>query len=154
MSHKHITPEQQNELSVLLRAGVLQKDIAEILGKTPSAISQEINRNSENGKYHAGKAKLKKKERRIEANQRFRKIENNVWLKRYVVRKLKLYWSPEQISGRLKIDYPDEKDKWIGKDSIYKFIYSKEKKLVKHLRCQKGKYRRRYGTRIREKERE
>ncbi|MFC1644869.1 IS30 family transposase [Patescibacteria group bacterium] len=154
MSHKHITPEQQNELSVLIRAGVLQKDIAEILGKTPSAISQEISRNGENGKYHAGKAKEKTKERRIKANQRFRKIKNNEWLRKYIIRKLFLYWSPEQISGRLKIDYPDDKSKWIGKDSIYNFIYSERKDLVKYLRCQKGNYRRRYGTRIREKERE
>lgn len=154
MSQCHITPEQRNELSVLLRAGVLQKDIAEILGKTPSAISQEISRNSENGKYHAGKAKEKTKERRIKANQRFRKIENNEWLKKYIIRKLLLYWSPEQISGRLRIDYPDDKSRWIGKDSIYAFIYSERKDLVKYLRCQKGKYRRRYGTRIREKERE
>ena len=43
---------------------------------------------------------------------------------------------------------------WIGKDSIYKYIYNQRKDLVKYLRCQKGKYRRRYGTRIREKQRE
>ena len=36
----------------------------------------------------------------------------------------------------------------------YKFIYEKRKDLVKYLRCQKGKYRRRYDTRIREKQRE
>ncbi|MFC1609163.1 IS30 family transposase, partial [Patescibacteria group bacterium] len=154
MSQCHITPEQRNELSVLLRAGILQKDIAKILGKSPSGISQEISRNSVDGKYHAGKAKKKTKERRIRANQRFRKIRNNEWLRGYIIRKLLLYWSPEQISGRLKIDYPDDKSKRIGKDSIYDFIYSKRKDLVKHLRCQKGKYRRRYGTRIREKERE
>jgi IS30 family transposase len=75
MSHKHITPEQRNELSVLLRAGVLQKDIALILNKTPSAISQEISRNKIKSKYHARIAKEKTKNRRVVANQRFRKIE-------------------------------------------------------------------------------
>jgi IS30 family transposase len=52
------------------------------------------------------------------------------------------------------LDYHQNKNKHIGKDSIYKFIYAKEKGLIKYLRCQKGKYRRRYGTRIREKQRE
>jgi predicted transcriptional regulator len=33
---------QQNEIAVLLRANTKQKDIANILGFTPSAISQEI----------------------------------------------------------------------------------------------------------------
>jgi len=151
----HITLEQKNELSILLRSGVSQKNIAKLLEKTPSAISQEIIRNRDsNGKYHAGHAKKKTIARRIKANQRFRKINNNKWLEKYVIKKLKKFWSPEQISGRLKIDYPNEKDKQIGKDSIYNFINFERKDLIKYLRCQKGKYRRRYGTRIREKERE
>lgn len=154
MSNKHITSEQRNELSVLLRTEVKQKDIAEILGKTSSAISQEIQRNSINGKYHARIAKEKTKERRIEANQRFRKIENNQWIRKYITRKLKEHWSPEQISGRIKTKWRNDKSKWIGKDSIYEYIYSKRKDLVKYLRCKKGKYRRRRGTRIREKQRE
>ena len=48
----------------------------------------------------------------------------------------------------------ERKEKHIGKDSIFKFIYNQRPDLVKYLRCQKGKYRRRYGTRIREKQRE
>ena len=154
MSCEHITPEQRNELSVLLQTGVLQVDIAKILRKSEPAISKEIKRNSVDGKYHARLAKEQTRSRRISANQRFRKIENNFWLRRYIIKKLKLYWSPEQIAGRLKINYPNDKDKRIGKDSIYKFVCFKRKDLVKYLRCKKGKYRRRYGTRIREKERE
>jgi len=156
MSYTHITSNQRNELSALLKAKLKQKDIAQLLGKTPSAISQELTRNGvdNNIGYDARIAKVRTKERRIKANTRFRKIDNNEWLKRYIIRKIKRYWSPEQISGRLKLSYPDEKDRWIGKDSIYKYVYSERKDLVKYLRCQKGKYRRRYGTRIREKERE
>lgn len=48
MSHKHITSFQRNELSTLLRAGLKQKDIARLLGKTPSAICQELKRNETN----------------------------------------------------------------------------------------------------------
>ena len=70
------------------------------------------------------------------------------------MKKIKKYWSPEQIAGRLKRKYPLDKSKHIGKDTIYKYIYSKRRDLVKYLRCQKGKYRRRYGTRMREKQRE
>ena len=71
-----------------------------------------------------------------------------------MIKKMRKYWSPEQIAGRLKTVYPYDKTKHIGKDSIYKYIYNQRKDLVKYLRCQKGKYRRRYGTRIREKQRE
>lgn len=156
MSYSHFKPEQRNELSALLRAGLKQKDIAKLLGKTASAVCQELKRNPANNKtgYNAGLAKTNTARRRIEANQRFRKIENNVWLRNYIVRKIKKYWSPEQISGRIKRLWPEDKNRHIGKDSIYDFIYEKRKDLVKRLRCQKGKYRRRYGTRIREKQRE
>ena len=156
MSYYHFKPEQRNELSALLRAGLTQKRAADLLGKTASAVCQELKRNPADTKigYDAGLAKKKTKERRITANQRFRKIENNKWLKNYLIGKIKKYWSPEQIAGRLKRNWPNDKNRHIGKDSIYKFIYAERKDLVKRLRCQKGKYRRRYGTRIRAKQRE
>ena len=154
MLHKHFTLKQRNELSALLRAKIKKKDIAKLLNKDRTSVWRERKRAETNGIYYVRKAKRLAKEKRIKANARFRKIENNKWLRRYIVKKLKMYWSPEQISGRLKTDYPCNRIKHIGKDSIYKFIYSKRKDLVKYLRCQKGKYRRRYGTRIREKQRE
>lgn len=156
MPYIHFKPEQRNELSALLRAGLKQKDIAKLLGKSPAAVSQELKRNPADNLtgYDARIAKENTKRRRIEANKRFRKIENNQWLRNYIVRKTKKYWSPEQISGRLGEKWSEDKTKQIGKDSIYDFLYEKRKDLVKYLRCQKGKYRRRYGTRIREKQRE
>jgi IS30 family transposase len=149
---KQITSDQRNEIYALKRAGHKQKDIARLLHKDPSSISRELKRNrNEAGRYLARPAKLKTKKRRINANERFKKIENNEALRRYVVKKLKKYWSPEQIAGRWSKEH---KIKHIGKDSVYKFVYEKRKDLVRYLRCQKGKYRRRYGTRLREKQRE
>jgi transposase, IS30 family len=156
MPYSHFTPEQRNELSALIRARIKKKDIACQLGKDRSTIWRELNRNKTNNKqrYDARRAKEKNKSRRISANSRFRKLEHQQWLRNYVNKKIKKYWSPEQIAGRLKRKYPHDKTKHIGKDSIYKYIYNQRKDLVKYLRCQKGKYRRRYGTRIREKQRE
>ena len=156
MSYNHITSFQRNEISALLRAGLKQNKIAELLEKTPSAICQELKRNPADNKtgYDARIAKEKTKGRRIRANERFKKAENNEWIRRYIVRNTKKYWSPEQISGRIKRKWPDDRSRHIGKDSIYEYLYNERKDLVRYLRCQKGKYRRRYGTRIREKQRE
>ena len=149
---RHITNDQRNEIYALKRAGHKQKDIAHLLHKDPSAISRELNRNkSDSGKYLARGAKLKTKERRINANKRFKKIEHDAKLRKYIVKKLKKYLSPEQVAGQWNKRRQNQR---IGKDTIYKFVYEKRKDLVKYLRCQKGKYRRRYGTRIREKQRE
>src|SRR5680860_895997 len=151
MSHSHFKSFQRNELAVLLRAGFKQNKIAELLGKTASAVCQELKRNGADNKsgYDVGLAKKMTEQRRVTANKRFKKIENNQWLRIYVIRNIKKYWSPEQISGRIKEKWPNDKSRQFSKDSIYNYIYSHQKKLVKYLRCQKGKYRRRHGTRIR-----
>lgn len=152
MPYKHFTPSKRNELAALLRAKVKKKKIARQLNKHRTTIWREKKRGAgANGRYYTRQANRLAREKRIKANARFRKIENDKYLKRYVVKKLRKYWSPEQIAGRWSKNH---KRKHINKDTIYKFIYAKRKDLVKYLRCQKGKYRRRYGTRMREKQRE
>ncbi|MDK2949000.1 MAG: transposase, family [Patescibacteria group bacterium] len=149
MSYTHITPINRNELAILLRTQIKQKEIARLLNKHRTSIWREKKRNSkEDGMYNARTAKKRTKERRIKANQRFRKIDNNSNLKKIIIKHLKIYLSPEEISGRLK-----NKGARIGKDSIYSFIYEDRQGLVKFLRCQKGKYRRKRGTSIRIKQR-
>jgi len=152
MSYTHIRSAQRNELSVLLRLQTQQKDIARILKKDRTTIWREIKRNG--AKYNAGEAKKNSMRRQVAGHKQQRKIENSPWLRNYIHKKIRKRWSPEQISGRIKKLWPDDKKRQIGKDSIYKYLYEDRKDLVKYLRCQKGKYRRRYGTRIREKERE
>ncbi len=95
MSFKHITPNQRNELSVLLRAGLKRNQIAKLLNKTSSAVCQELKRNPAINKtgYDARLAKENSKNRRINANSKFKKIKNNKWLKVCIIRKLKKYWS-------------------------------------------------------------
>ena len=156
MSYSHITPDQRNELSGMLAVKASKRDIALALKKDRTTIWRELKRNGSDNKrgYDAKVAKEKTKERRIIANSRFRKINKSPWIRIYIIRNIKKYWSPEQISGRIKRKWPDRFERHIEKDSIYEFIYKERKDLVKYLRCQKGKYRRRHGTRIREKERE
>jgi IS30 family transposase len=153
MPYTHISLSQRNELSALLRAKTTQKEIAKLLKKHRITIWRELKRNRDK-KYHAGLAKDKTEQRQIAAHKKQRKIENNSWLRNYIIKKIKKRWSPEQIAGRLKKKWPNDKSRHIGKDSIYKYIYEIRKDLVKYLRCQKGQYRRKYGTRIRAKQRE
>ena len=109
------------------------------------SIWREIKRNSINGKYLPSVAKRLSKERKT---HRKKKIENDRVLKKYILDKLKLYWSPEQIAGRLR-----KENIVIVHETIYGYII-RHKKLKEVLRCQKGKHRRRHGTVKREKARE
>lgn len=145
MSYKHFTRDDRIKLSVLLKTGVGRKEIGRILKKDGISIWREIKRNSVRGKYLPSFAKKLSRERKT---HRKKKIENDEWLKKYILQKLKLYWSPEQIAGRLR-----RENIVIVHETIYGYII-RHKKLKKYLRCQKGKYRRRHGTVPREKARE
>ena len=83
MPYKHFTPEQKNQLSILLRARTRKKKIAELLRKGRTTIWREVKRGTGvNGKYYLRKSKRIAKEKRIKANARFRKIENDKFLKK------------------------------------------------------------------------
>lgn len=153
MSYSHLTHLDRVKLATLLRAGISQKDIARELGKAPSTISRELQRNPTQNKagYDVRVAQTSTIDRRIKANQRFRKIRNNQWLEEYIKKKLRLFWSPDEIAGRLN---RDAGRKIISGEAIYQYIYFDNPKYKKYLRCQKGRYRRKRGTILREKQRE
>ena len=150
-SYQHLTQNDRIMLSALKRKGLTQSEIARELGKNQSSISRELQRNREDDfTYHAGEAKRKACKRRNKANQKLKRIANDPWLEKYVLKKLKVYWSPEQIAGRVR----EIHGVIVCHETIYKYIYHEHPDLKGYLRCRKGKYRRRYGTKIREKKRE
>lgn len=145
MSYKHFTKDDRIKLSVLLSAKVSRKEISRILNKDTTSIWREINRNDVKGKYLPSVASRETRKRK---GHRQKKIENDAWLRKHILERLKLYWSPEQIAGRLR-----REGIVVCHETIYGYII-RHKKLKKYLRCQKGKYRRRHGTLKREKTRE
>lgn len=154
MSYAQLTGEQRATLAALRRLGHTQQEVADQIGVSQPTVSRELTRNhicNQSG-YDARVAGRKTAERRVTANQRFHKlVHNNPKLRQYVTSKLKIYWSPEQISGRLN---RHRKKKLISHQAIYDFIYQERPDLMKYLRCQKGKWRRKYGTRKRGKARD
>jgi IS30 family transposase len=125
-----------------------QKDIAKQLNRHSSTISRELSRGAFKNvsHYYVIAAEKRKTAKRLLANYRFRKINNNVQLVRYIEEKLKLYWSPEQIAGRLKLEFGFTV---ICHETIYQYIYKQHPEFKKYLRCRKGRYRRRSGTEAR-----
>lgn len=149
MSHQQIKHKRRVELAALLRAGLKQSKVAALFGVHRSTISRELSRNG-GKKYSVRCAQKKSEERRKRANKRFRKIEHDENLRRHIIRKIKKYWSPEQVAGRLKREHGGT---IICHETIYSFIYEKRPDLLKYLRCKKGRYRRRYGSKKRHQER-
>ncbi len=103
MSRKHFSLEQRKILEKLLAKNMSISDIADLLSFSRSAIYQEIRRNKNyKNKYIAETAHYKATFRRKRASEQ--KQKETPELIEYIRNKLTNLLSPEQISGRMKID--------------------------------------------------
>lgn len=116
-----------------------KSEIAVRLSRSKSTISRCVSRYSnEKGLFEAETVWEKIKENRRN-RKGHRKILSDDLLKKYVLEKLEISWTPEQIAGRWKIST----GKTICHETIYQFVYQYHPHLVKlHFRRKGKKYRR------------
>lgn len=110
------------EILILLKRGYSHREISRALGINHSSISREIKRNSVKGIYSPDKANHKAVVRREKSKYQGMKIRGDTELEDYVREKLKLRWSPEEISGRLK--NINKHIAYVSSRGIYKYLYS------------------------------
>ncbi len=143
MSYTQLTREQRYQIYALRKEQHSQKQIAANLGVHPATISRELCRNHGQRGYRPKQAdELAQARKQARSKPR---ITPQAWA--LVGSALRQEWSPEQISGRLKV----EKKIKISHERIYQYIYADKRAggdLYRHLRCQK-KRRKRYGSRSR-----
>ena len=151
MAHTHLTKEQRFKIQTWLEDGLSQAETARRLGKNKSTISRELQKNRyPSGRYHGGHADLVSRQRRKIGRRQTKKLVKDKKLRRAVLRRLQKHDSPEQVHGRRKrLGKPS-----VCHETIYRYLYSERKDLIPLLRQKKGKYRRRWGTKAREKARE
>lgn len=147
MSHRHLTVEEREIIAFMHAKGHPQVEIATAVNKSQSTISRELHRNrSRDGRYRPVAAQRKARRRRRGANQvRGRKLDHSV-LRVYVRRRLKKYWSPEQIAGRMLFDHPADPFMRISHETIYAWIWEDKRRgglWYKRLRQGHKKYKRR-----------
>lgn len=151
---KHFTKKDRIELAAYLKVGLNHNECADKLGFTRSAVSKEIKKNKDPDSVYRGCSAHKRYlQRRKESKKIARIIENDKRLQRYIIYRLKKKDSPEQIAGR---NYLRKKYQKVSHETIYQWIYNSRPDLKKYLRIlgKKGKYRRKRGTKNREKARE
>ena len=148
MSYTHFTLEERKYLQQLLSEGYSFRKIAEILERSPSTISREVNRNKAkyrphrkpDNKYwynhwHAYKCYIRRRREQVRAAL---PPETKEW--NYIVEGLKQYWSPETICGRWNEEFPERKPLCVS--TIYRYIKLgkfKEITVKQHLR-RRGKF--------------
>jgi len=130
--YKRLSVNEREEISRMLAQKCSFQDIAKSLGRYTSTISREVGAGSCNKyTYRANKAQA-----RAVRNSRKRKagkyvLDENIRLKRYVYRKLRLKWSPDQIVKNLKKDYPTDMTMRISPESIYTYLFVLPKGTLK-----------------------
>lgn len=149
MPYHHLTLAEREVISQLRYSGASLSQIAGRLWRSPGTISREIERNTMPGwdRYWAHLAQWVSDLRRSSSKRPFAQHAVRVWS--YVGAKLKEGWSPEQIAGRIKREYPEDESMRISHETIYAWIAEDRRDggdLWKHLRQSHRKRRKRYGS--------
>ncbi len=144
-----LTLEDREEISRGLANQQSLRSIASVLGRSPSTISRELNRNGGYDKYRATNADKAAWDRA--KRPKVCKLTANKVLARQVAVKLKAYWSPEQIAGWLKKEYPDDEQLTVSHETIYRSLYIQtrgalKKELQAYLRTRRTMRRSKQST--------
>ena len=149
---RYLSFDEREEIMRLDAAGQGVRAIARELGRDPSTISRELRRGQGHRGYKASVAQGRADQGR--RGPRGAKLATNLRLRREVQTRLKRHDSPEQIAGRLKVDFPDEPEMWLVTETIYQSLYVQSRgglnrELTRFLRTGRSvrKPRRRAGER-------
>jgi transposase, IS30 family len=146
MKYTHFSKAERSELSILKNKGYSLRNIAKTMGKSHSSLSRELRRNRVHETYDPKKAQQKAYVKRKYSKYQGMKVVSNPEIKAYVKEKMELHgWSPGNIAGRFNFEHGK---KILGKDAIYKFLYSaRGQHLCHNLKYKRyNKHRRRLNT--------
>ncbi len=137
----HLTKEQRYTICTMLQNGYTQSEIARVIDKDKSVVCRELRRNADarSGQYRNDLAHRKYLKRQVyKAKPRTFTPE----VAQYVRDKLRLKYSPEQITGVAKI----KGDKCVSHERIYQFIWKDKRQkgtLYLDLRNRGRRYKKR-----------
>ena len=136
-----LTQSEREEISRGTVANLSIRSIAENLKRSPSTISREIKRNGGYDSYRATQADQVAWDRAC--RPKLCKLACNRTLCQIVAKKLKLNWSPQQIAGWLKREFPGDEHNYVSHETIYRSLFVQargvlKKELQQHLRSQRA----------------
>ena len=144
-----LTLAEREEISRGLARDQSLRMIAARLGRAPSTISREVNRNGGLRHYRASRADQAAWDRAQRPKPC--KLASEPALSRIVANKLRSHWSPEQIAGWLKRTYPEHENRQVSHETIYKSLFIQargalKKELQQQLRSPRAIRRSRHAS--------
>jgi IS30 family transposase len=136
-SLRTLTLAEREEISRGIASGGSIREIAKGLKRAVSTVSREVARHGGRPEYRATDADQQAWESALRPKQCL--LALHVKLQEIVAGKLILDWSPEQISGWLKTQYPDDERMRVSHETIYRSLFIQargvlKKELIQHLR--------------------
>jgi IS30 family transposase len=144
-----LTLAEREEISRSVVAGRSIRTIATSLGRAPSTVSREIERNGGWDSYRASQAEQAAWDRAH--RPKTCKLAQNRTLAHLVADKLQVQWSPEQVAGWLRRTYPGDENYQVSHETIYRSLFIQargalKKELLEHLRRTRAMRRSRHYT--------
>jgi IS30 family transposase len=120
---RYLDREERYELARLRESGLSIRAVARQMGRSPSTVSRELARNAapRTGHYQPERAHQLawQRQRRPKPSR----LAQHPALRARVQQLLALRHSPEQVSGRLRMLYPDDPAMQVSHETIYQSIY-------------------------------
>jgi IS30 family transposase len=135
---RYLSLGEREEIAALAAAKVGVRAIAAQLGRSPSTVSREVRRNGSPKRGYRAAAAQAQAEARA-ARPKEAKLAVNAELREWVQQKLKLKWSPEQISRTLAREFAGRPEMRVSHETIYQSLYVQgrgalRRELARHLR--------------------
>ena len=135
-----LTLAEREEISRGMATDASIRQIAATLGRAPSTVSREIRRHGGAHMYRAAEADTQAwtHSRRPKPCR----LATSPMLQQIVASKLALEWSPEQVAGWLKLEFPDQDTMRVSHETIYRSLFIQargvlKKELIGHLRSRR-----------------
>ena len=140
---------EREEISRGISAGHSFHAIARKLQRAVSTVSQEVSRHGGRQRYRAADADLVAWDSARRPKRCL--LARNLKLQRIVAVKLKQDWSPQQIAGWLRDQYPGNPELWVSHETIYRSLFVQargalKQELIGHLRSKRRIRRSRHAT--------
>jgi transposase, IS30 family len=119
----HLTFQEREFLYRLKKEKKSKTEIATLMGRDRSTIYRELNRNSGRRGYRPKQAQRLVDERRRSSRRTCKMDAPEVH--QYVQDKLEKRWSPDQIAGRVRRDFPRRRQRWLSRQTIYNWIHTR-----------------------------
>jgi transposase, IS30 family len=141
--------DERIEIYIGLELGLTFSAIAAQLGRSVSTVSREVNNHGGRTGYRPARAH---RQAEVAARRpKCTKLAANDELCARVVADLKELWSPQEISCRLRTEFPDNPEMWVSHETIYKTLYIQgrgELRRELHRCLRTGRAERRHQGRI------